>query len=127
MLKSYLYLKTQHMNKKYNRVIPRDLFNEAKLLKCIGNLCLKIHHRQTPVEMSFEENLQPFEIALMDEGSLVLTNVQIAIKRKLYRFKTVYNSKANYPLYVEKDNCEYLVFNEDGHFSYEFIDFCKTF
>jgi hypothetical protein len=34
--------------KDYNRVIPRDLFNEAKLLKCLGQLCLLIDKGQCP-------------------------------------------------------------------------------
>lgn len=32
----------------YQRVIPRDLFNEAKLLKCLGRLSLFIHDGKSP-------------------------------------------------------------------------------
>ncbi len=114
------------MNSNYNRVIPRDLFNEAKLLKCIGHLCLKIHDGIVPCKMSFQENGNPFVIELMDEGSLRITNLEIAIKKKVFRFKTTYNSKANYPLYVEHDNCDIPVLDENGVWDTEFLEFCKS-
>jgi hypothetical protein len=113
------------MNSNYIRVIPRDLFNEAKLLKCMGQLCLLIHDRLTPVEMSFNEPEEPFEIALMDEGALTITNLHVKIKGKVFLFKTTYNSKSNYPLYLEYDYCDYPVFTEKGDFDEEFIEFCK--
>lgn len=113
-------------NTDYIRVIPRDLFNEGKLLKCMGRLCLLIHDRQTPALMSVGEIEEPFIIGLMDEGSLTITNLEIKIKKKEFLFKTTYNSKSSYPLYVEHEYVDYLVFNEDGHFSDDFINFCKT-
>ncbi len=112
---------------KYMRVIPRDLFNEAKLLKCIGLLCLKIHDRQTPVQMGIIETGKAFSIGLNEEGSLTITNLDILIKGQKFIFKTTYNSKSNFPLFVETYDCaEYTVFNEVGEFDQEFIDFCKT-
>ena len=39
------------MNTQYERVIPRDLFNEAKLLKCVGLLVLKIHDGENPANV----------------------------------------------------------------------------
>lgn len=113
------------MNSNYQRVIPRDLFNEAKLLKCIGRLVLLIHDEKVPCKMSHNEP-DNFIIALMDEGSLTIKNLEIAIKGKLMRFKTTYNSKRNYPLYVQHNYCDYLVFNKEGEFDKEFIEFCKT-
>mgnify|MGYP001596767171 CR=1 FL=1 len=114
------------MNPKYQRVIPRDLFNEAKLLKCMGRLCLMIHDRVCPCEMRFTDNGSPFKTALLDEGALTIWNLRIYIKGHLFRFKTTYNSKAIYPLYVEHEYVDYLVFNEQGEFDKEFIDFTKN-
>lgn len=110
----------------YQRVIPRDLFNEAKLLKCIGQLCLHIHDGLTPVKMSIEETGEPFEIGLLEDGFLCILNLNISIKDKVFTFKTTYNSKSNYPLYVEHDYCDYDVFDEKGKFTQTFIDFCNS-
>ncbi len=48
------------MSQEYTRVIPRDLFNEAKLLKCIGRLVLLIHDGDHN-NISFEHDGEPFE------------------------------------------------------------------
>ena len=113
------------MNSNYTRVIPRDLFNEAKLLKCMGRLCLLILDNQTPVQMESKDTGEPFKIALLDEGVLTITNVEILINDKPYQFQTTYNCKSNYPLFLVHDYCEYQVFNDDGTLNDEFINFCK--
>ncbi len=111
----------------YLRVLPRDLFNEAKLLKCIGHLVLKIHDNSAlPCEMAFTESGKRFKIELLPEGSLTIANYHISIKGKIFLFKTTYNSKAPYPLFLEYDNCDYPVFDESGNFDSEFIAFCET-
>ncbi len=110
----------------YQRVIPRDLFNEAKLLKCIGQLCLLIHDGLTPVKMSVEETGEAFEIGLLEDGFLCILNLDISIKDQVFTFKTTYNSKANYPLYLEYDYCDYEVFDDKGKFTQTFIDFCNS-
>lgn len=112
-------------NRSYSRVIPRDLFNEAKLLKCIGLVSLKILDNMTPVPMLIEDTGEPFEIGLMDDGYLVIWNYQIYIKDRVCTFKTQYNSKSNYPLFCQYEDCEYLVFDEKGNWEPEFIQFCE--
>lgn len=108
---------------KYHRVIPRDLFNEAKLLKCIGRLSLLILDNMVPCKIEIDENGQPFNICLLDEGSLTISNYRITVKGIELIFKTTYNSKANFPLYCECDEVDYLVFDEEGNFSEEFNQF----
>lgn len=114
----------------YTRVLPRDLFNEAKLLKCIGRLCLLIHDNLTPCEMSFEDSFndpwEGFNVALLEEGALTIMNVHIKIKGKPFLFKTTYNSKANFPLFLEYDYVDYPVFDSNGNFDPEFIAFCEN-
>lgn len=110
----------------YERVLPRDLFNEAKLLKCMGRLILLIHDNLTPCKMSFTENGEPFQVELLEEGSLTISNLTVSIKGKIFPFKTTYNGKSNYPLFLEYECCDYRVFDEQGNFDPEFIDFCKT-
>ena len=52
-----------------NVVIPRDFFNYAKLLKCMGFLALNIHNGTLPdgIEISIEESGEQFEIGLEDD------------------------------------------------------------
>lgn len=113
---------------KYQRVIPRDFFNEAKLLKCMGQLSLKILNIAVPnnIKITIEGNGEPFKIYLLDEGSLFVGNYEILVNDIPMRFKTIYNSQANYPLYCEFDYVDYLVFDESGEFTEEFIEFFKA-
>lgn len=48
-------------NNKHKRVIPRDFFNESKLLKCLGKLHLQLMHLQ--------ETERPFVIVQFDNES----------------------------------------------------------
>lgn len=111
---------------KYERVIPRDFFNEAKLLKCMGVISLAILDNKTPkgIEMKIEESGEAFEVVLLDEGSLTIANYPVKINGELYNLKTTYNSKANYPLFFETLNYEdILVLDESGNFTVEFIEY----
>lgn len=112
--------------KTYTRVIPRDFFNEAKLLKCMGLLALKILDGLTPCEISIEENGESFNIELSDEGSLFISNYNVIVKNTVCHFKTTYNAKGNYPFYCEYDYTDYLVFDENGDWHPNFIEFIKT-
>lgn len=111
---------------KHYRVIPRDLFNEAKLLKCIGRMSLLIHDRMIPFDGIVKHNDKPFKIKLTDAGNLYIQNVKVYANGKFLDLQTTYNSKSNYPLYlVTEDYCEILVFNEAGEFEEEFINYVK--
>lgn len=114
------------MDTQYCKVIPRDLFNEAKLLKCIGRLCLLIHDGMNLGCISFEYDGEPFEIGLMDEGYLSVSNIEFLIHDTPVCFVSQYNSKAAYCLYAYHEYCEYLVFNEQGNYTDEFKDFCTS-
>jgi hypothetical protein len=92
----------------------------------MGYLCLRIHDCDTPCAMDFKDTGAPFKIALLLDGDLTITNLEVRIKGTPFLFKTTYNSKANYPLYLEYDSCDYLVFDDHGNFTKEFKDFCKT-
>lgn len=110
----------------YKRVLPRDLFNEAKLLKCAGHLCLAILQDEPPSKMSHNEMKGPFKIELLPEGSLFISNLHFILNGKEFLFKTTYNSKSNYPFYMEFEYCDYLVFDENGDFDKEFIEICEN-
>lgn len=121
---------TQIIDTQYGRVLPRDLFNEAKLLKCMGRLCLLIEDNMTPIDMTIDEYAtdgeEGFKIGLADDGALSIANLVITIKGAPYLFKTTYNSKDNFPFFVEHNYCEYRVFDEKGDWDNEFINFIQT-
>lgn len=110
------------MNKNYYRVLPRDLFNEAKLLKCIGRLALLVEDHMIE-GLEVEHDGSSFQIALLDEGALICTNVRFKSADQYIVFKTTYNSKRNYSLYLQHDYVDYLVFDEQGEFDEEFSSF----
>lgn len=112
----------------YIRVIPRDFFNEAKLLKCMGQLSLAILDCKVPqgIELRIEENGDPFEIRLSDDGNLHVANYETFVNGRVTTFYTHYNSKLNYPFYCinpESSN-EVKVFDEDGKWTEEFLESC---
>jgi len=104
----------------YQRVIPRDLFNESKLLKCMGQLALLIHDGE--INLKIEHNGQPFEIRQRQEdGGLYIENLKITTHQQELTLYTSYNSKENYPLlHMTPDNQEIQVFNNDGTLTNEF-------
>jgi len=135
------YTKENPVNVNYPRVIPRDLFNEAKLLKCIGKVVLYIHDNDIPegfgmsLDASGKRSIEsrdhgfsskPFKIGLMNDGSLTITNLEIFINGVSCVFKTTYNSKSNWPLFLEYELTDYPVFTEEGKFDEEFIEIAKT-
>lgn len=119
------------MNPNYQRVIPRDLFNEAKLLKCMGILALWELDKVVPelkITISpYESDTDGFDIALLDEGALFITNYHVSICDIFYDFKTVYNSKRDYPLYITTKEAEDIwVIGDDGKPSKEFLDYINS-
>src|SRR6478735_4525139 len=108
----------------YNRVIPRDFFNEAKLLKCMGNLAVKILDFQIPegINIVIEDSGDPFHIVLTDDGSLMVSNYNVTVNGEDVIMKSTYNSKENFPFFCEIDDEEYKVFTDQGEFDKEFIE-----
>lgn len=113
------------MKAQYIRVLPRDLFNEAKLSKCMGMLTLLIHDELAPNGLKFYYDGEPFQFSLLLAGDLVIDNITIHINNQPLLFKTTYNSKSDYPFYLGYDDCDYQVFDEDGSLSEDFLDITK--
>jgi len=116
----------------YCRVLPRDLFNEAKLLKCMGRLILKIEDGQAPTGLAFEHDHGlggPF-IVRQDsgDGRLYVANIDVFVGRAQVNLSTPYNCKEAWPLIVTTadDSHEVEVFDEAGGFAREFEEFCKN-
>lgn len=112
----------------YARVIPRDFFNEAKLLKCLGQLALKILDRQLPegIDIQITETGEPFRIELDDSGYLYVANYPCTINGSNVWFATTYNNKRAYPLLCMTDGEETIVFDDNGNFDQDFINTFKA-
>ena len=108
------------------RVLPRDLFNDSKILKCIGQLCLHIEDCKEPYGIGYEYNELPFSIHQTFCGHLFIANIIFKVRNKPLLFKTVYNNKRPYPLLCEYNNIEYTVFTDKGEYEKEFIDFINS-
>jgi|GEM_PF-6334130 len=108
----------------HQRIIPRDLFNESKLLQQIGKLCLAIEDKEIE-GIEFEHDGSPFLINLMPSGYLRIENIRFRLTKveELVSF-SLYNSRIpNFPnpnpnpLRYEIDGIEGYVFDEKGEFT----------
>lgn len=113
----------------YKRVIPRDFFNEAKLLKCLGLLALKIHENKDPITGKLNQVLEDegkgFEICQHSDGSIGCVNYFLFDNNgtPIY-LSSGLNSRLNFPLiYENHDYSEtFFVFDEEGEFTKDFIN-----
>lgn len=107
-------------NGRYQRVIPRDLFNESKLLKCLGRLSLLVHEGKIPfpIEIEHTDSHKGFEIKQTIDGDIYVSNLYITINGRGVTLFTPLNNTGVYPLMTEDLD---WVFNEDGTFSNAFI------
>ncbi len=104
-----------------NRVLPRDAFNDANLLKCIGQLTLLIEDGK--VNLSYDYNGEPFDI-VQDEsdGSTFVSNINFFTKStdgftgQLIRHRRPMNSRDQWPLILYLNDSEYYAFDEKGKF-----------
>jgi|688.fasta_scaffold2624612_1 hypothetical protein len=110
--------------KNYQRVLPRDLFNESKLLEQIGRICLAIHDGKL-TQLDFEHDGEAFDIQLSDEGGLYISNLEfLDSKNSPIFFSTNYNSRQKNPLMVLDPETEenLFVFGDSGEFSKHFLE-----
>ena len=112
----------------YQRVIPRDLFNEAKLLKCIGMLALHELEKGLPDGVQLDNHGDAFNI-IQDEcsGDITCQNVRLEVKGRRLFLWTPMNSREPHPLYIVVNHEEIEVFEEGGSVSSEFINAISTY
>lgn len=111
---------------KYQRVLPRDLFNEAKLLKCMGQLILSIEGGKLENKLQYHFDGEDFNISQdQSDGSIRVGNISVWKKGLQLYFYTPLNSRLNYPLRVTDIGEEIYVFEESGLFTEEFKNFIK--
>lgn len=112
----------------YTRVIPRDLFNEADLLKCYGRLWILLDetrgHSARLGDAESEHSGAPFEIRQDEaDGSISVANVPFTIRGERWRLSRPLNCRSPWPLWCsspDEETCE-RVFTEEGRFSPEFV------
>lgn len=109
----------------YQRVIPRDFFNESTLLKCMGQLSLKILECKLPegLTIEIEKPGEPFDIRFEEMGEfLMVYNYKITINKEFFFFYTRYNGRGHYPFYCFIGGKEIEVFDDNGEFTPEFYN-----
>lgn len=105
----------------YRRVIPRDLFNEANLLKCYGQIYIRAEH-EPEGKVEIEHDGEAFEIVQNEaDGSLSIYNVQVAVNGQYVTISRPLNSRDPWPLYAEHDGNVVSVFNDNGEFTEGFL------
>lgn len=110
-------------------VIPRDFFNHSKLLKCLGQLSLKVLDNKL-IKFKFEEyigdgleDVEHFQIELYEQNNMLrCDNYYFVCHDRFIYFGIPYNSKGPYPLLAFVGDEECGVFDDSGEFTQEFID-----
>lgn len=106
----------------YRRIIPRDLFNEGKLLKCLGFLSLKYIDLMLPKGIEMVHDEEAFEIIQDIDGNLEVANISLFDKQgEEIRLFHPLNNQSPYPLRAEIWGEDVKVFNEQGDLSEEFL------
>lgn len=111
----------------YIRVIPRDLFNEAKLLKCVAMLYLA-GERLPEGELVVEERMGEDErqgwniVQNPADGSISVANVAILLRGRALHCFTPLNSRRPHPLYAQLDGGDPVeVFDGEGYCTADFL------
>ena len=102
----------------YIRVLPRDAFNEAKLLKCVGKITLLIEDGMLP-GWSYEYDGAPFEVEQnAADGSISIRNVTFTKGGTDIWLSTPLNSKRAWPVMASGDEYEgTFLFDDSGQFN----------
>lgn len=111
------------MSDNYLRVIPRDLFNESKLLKCVGFIVLEYENKMFPDNVEIIYDGKPFNIQQDCDGNIEIVNLVLRKDGDDVRLYHPLNNKNSYPLRAEFFAGENVrVFDNDGLFTKEFED-----
>lgn len=106
----------------YQRVIPRDLFNESNLLKCMGRIYILLETTDcSNVELTHDD--EAFDIEQNQyTGGIYVRNVRLMVRGKHVHLERPLNSRGAWPLYATmEDDDEISVFDDDGNFTQEML------
>lgn len=105
-----------------NRVIPRDLFNDANLLMNLGKLYLKLEI------LGLSDNIQSdgeqYDIYSGIDGETYVNNITLSdVKGDYISLQRPLNTRDSYSLqYYDKADCELkIVFTDDGELTEHFV------
>jgi len=110
----------------YIRVLPRDLFNEASLFKCVARLWILTDDRRDHQAKFVTEDVEVFNV-LQDQssGAIYIGNVEFTVRGVPHRLSRPLNARSAWPLYMDiEDGDETLsVFDDDGNLSAEMLTY----
>jgi hypothetical protein len=111
----------------YYRVIPRDLFNEANLLKCFGQLYLNLENAGLADLLEHDDDGEAFDVDQNESsGGIYLRNVRLTVRGEECALERPLNSRRPYPLHLITEDEIIEVFADDGQFSAEMTRFLAT-
>ncbi len=110
----------------YHRVAPRDIFNEANFMKCLGRLALLIHDRQIEGITFDDERYAEVGLSFLinnNSGGLVCREKMFhaSSRDEWLNIERPLNSREAWSIYVEKDYESIPIFADDGNPTGEFI------
>lgn len=106
----------------YERVIPRDLFNEGDLLKCLGRLTIALEdNREHNAATHHPDSGESFTI-LQDasDGSISCPGVQLLVEGAAVPLYRPLNARERWSLWARFGYEDVRVFDLDGNLSPEF-------
>lgn len=99
----------------YNRVLPRDAFNESLLLKCIARITLLIEDGELK-NFTYLYNGRSFDIQQDNsDGALYVHNFRLHYKGLHLMHYSPLNNKSRYPMHVIYNFEDYKLFDESGN------------
>ena len=118
------------MSGSYHRVIPRDLFNEAGLLKALGRVALLILEGLAPDGMELRQTTEgaPFTIEQDPaDGQIFCGNFTLVVGRLRGALSRPLNSRDAWGLYLTDTYTqqELTVFDAEGNFTQELQDWAS--
>lgn len=111
----------------HNRVLPRDLFNEANLLKCVGKIVMAIEDGEIPW-LQYHYDGDVFNvIENPSDGSLFIGNIQFFAHRRTLQYFRPLNSREPWLLWLtfEKAEDDFEIFDNSGSLILKESDFKK--
>lgn len=112
----------------YRRVIPRDLFNEANLLKCYGRIYILLENTPDHRAAFGVEDVAVFDVQQSDDdGSLTVANVPLIVSGETITLRRPLNSRDAWPLYATHPQTgdDVSVFDAAGNFTSEMLNLIK--
>ena len=111
----------------YLRVVPRDFFNEANLLKCYGQLALLTIDDNSDFQFEYQRRWPFIAAQYPGDGSLTIKDITFTYKETVILLRRPLNARDPWPLVTVNEDCvEIEIFDDKGNLSEEFTAYLKT-